>query len=183
MSDVRHLVAALRNLEAYLRSTPHPNSPEADYARKVLVALGDAGCQTDLSDEQVLDAAKAAWRAGFIHRAKQRGDPMPETFDFEWGWNECATMPLSGPGFVSKWTTIARAVLAPLDAEEVCNMSSENEWIAWSGGECPVAPGDLVERKYRYAPEYGRSAAPAAEWRWEHNGGEFDIIAYRIVQP
>jgi len=59
----------------------------------------------------------------------------------------------------------------------------EDGWIAWTGGDCPVAPGDLVERRYRYSPDFNRTAAPADMWRWDHRDSEFDIVAYRVVQP
>lgn len=68
--------------------------------------------QSEPGRDMVLAAAKAAWRADMVDKAEQRGDHIPDTFDFEWGWEQCATMPLSGPGFVRQWTTIALACLA-----------------------------------------------------------------------
>lgn len=56
-----------------------------------------------------------------------------------------------------------------------------DSWTEWNGGECPVAPGDLVERRYRHAPDFDRTAAPADMWRWQHTGDTHDIIAYRVV--
>jgi hypothetical protein len=62
-------------------------------------------------DELVLTVAKACWRADMIDRAESEGRRVPDTFDFEWGWSELSTMPLSGPGFIREWTVIARAAL------------------------------------------------------------------------
>lgn len=75
----------------------------------ILAALESRPAPTE---ERILVAAKAAWRADMIDAADQRGHPMHDGFDFEWGWKELATMPLSGPGFVRQWTTIAKAALA-----------------------------------------------------------------------
>ncbi len=64
---------------------------------------------------------------------------------------------------------------------------SENPWIEWSGGECPV-PGAFVH--YRMADgeeDFGPIGTTkgflADNLRWIHLGdGWSDIIAYRVVQ-
>lgn len=62
--------------------------------------------------EAVEAAARAAWKADMVQRAMQRGQVIPDTFDFAWAWDQCSSMPLSGPGFVAQWHAIAEAVLA-----------------------------------------------------------------------
>ena len=63
---------------------------------------------------------------------------------------------------------------------------SDDGWIPWKGGECPVAHGTVVDVRYRDGWEGG---GLASKWRWHHEtrgnpileGG--DIIAYRVVKP
>ena len=71
-----------------------------------------------------------------------------------------------------------------------------NDWIEWTGGDCPVAKGTLVDVKYRG----GRSAhgvTAGTEWGepdhvsdngnnaedWYHDGIGADISAYRLARP
>lgn len=54
-------------------------------------------------------------------------------------------------------------------------------WIDWAGGECPVdscAAVDVIFRSKKTAAAY-----QADRWRWDHNGTDSDIIAYRLSQP
>ena len=65
-------------------------------------------------------------------------------------------------------------------------------WIEWKGGECPVDPDLRVQVRFRDGEK--SSANRTAGWwhgagydapetsNWIHDGGEADIIAYR-VQP
>jgi hypothetical protein len=55
----------------------------------------------------------------------------------------------------------------------------DDGWTIWTGGECPVDPDTAVEVVYRSGtlPAHGSAAAQ----RWHHNGGAWDIIAYRVV--
>lgn len=55
-----------------------------------------------------------------------------------------------------------------------------NDWIKWSGGECPVDPETMVEIFYADASD---DVCRASECIWEHDGGETDIWFYRIVSP
>ena len=64
-------------------------------------------------------------------------------------------------------------------------MTTENEWIEWAGGECPV-PDDFdvqilmrIETPEKFNPEI----SPADCYDWTHSGldGHCDIIAYRVV--
>lgn len=50
-------------------------------------------------------------------------------------------------------------------------------WIEWSGGECPVQPGDMIDVRYQNGMVLSGNGVG---WDWHIPG---DIIAYRIVQP
>ena len=65
----------------------------------------------------------------------------------------------------------------PTDAELAQHWG--DGWIEWHGGECPVPPETLIERKYL---DGGICDAPARAsiFRWKHTGQGGDIIAYRI---
>lgn len=56
------------------------------------------------------------------------------------------------------------------------------DWIEWSGGECPVEPGRVINARCRDGDE---SLIQSCDWfDWRHNvKGEypgFDIVAYRV---
>ena len=73
--------------------------------------------------------------------------------------------------------------LSPTPAEST-GMTADG-WIEWKGGECPVAPGTLVEVRTRRGDRY---TARALEGDWAHSGGMWGpigehVVAYRIVQP
>ena len=53
-------------------------------------------------------------------------------------------------------------------------------WIAWGGGECPVADFLKVEYQLRGGAK-GSESAKILEW--QHEGGRHDIIAYRLHKP
>ena len=53
------------------------------------------------------------------------------------------------------------------------------EWQGWNGGVCPVHPLATVEYVMR-AEQAGPDSADQLDW--EHSGGDWDIIAYRIVE-
>jgi hypothetical protein len=72
------------------------------------------------------------------------------------------------------------------------DQQSENEWIEWAGGECPVPYETPVEVKLRGERE-PEEVCPAGDYcgsephtsyntNWLHDGGGLDIIAYRVVQ-
>lgn len=60
--------------------------------------------------------------------------------------------------------------------------SSDDGWIEWTGGECPVAPEALVRVRYRTGREKAL-ASPARAFRWSWVARKIpsirDIIAYR----
>lgn len=47
-------------------------------------------------------------------------------------------------------------------------------WIEWNGGECPITEPSLV----RYRKGGIGDARPGYNIRWEHTGGQGDIVAY-----
>jgi hypothetical protein len=67
-----------------------------------------------------------------------------------------------------------------------------SDWIEWSGGECPVAPGTLVDVKHMdgdqsYAAFAGNLVVDGVggfDW-WKHQdadcGPDGFVIAYRVV--
>ena len=56
---------------------------------------------------------------------------------------------------------------------------SNDGWIEWSGGVCPVPPDTLVEVKFRDGK--GASQCEAAGIVWGHGGLGGDIVAYRVI--
>jgi hypothetical protein len=57
---------------------------------------------------------------------------------------------------------------------------SENKFIEWKGGACPVDTHDRVEVKRRNGMKikgFGKS------FYWNHAGWPGDVLAYRILPP
>lgn len=52
-------------------------------------------------------------------------------------------------------------------------------WVAWGGGDCPVAPDIVVE--VHLADDYF-STDRALVFDWTHDCDDRNIIAYRVVQ-
>ena len=61
-------------------------------------------------------------------------------------------------------------------------LAAKNDgWIEWGGGECPVSASEMVDVIFGCG---GRRSTNIAEcWRWNHNGTDSDIIAYRLHHP
>lgn len=61
-------------------------------------------------------------------------------------------------------------------------LAAKNEgWIEWGGGECPVSASEMVDVIFWRG---GRRSTNIADcWRWNHNGTDSDIIAYRLHKP
>jgi hypothetical protein len=57
------------------------------------------------------------------------------------------------------------------------DIGESDEWIKWSGGDCPVAGYWKVEIKLR---DGCSTTAYAQSLRWIHVGNDADIVAYRI---
>jgi hypothetical protein len=58
---------------------------------------------------------------------------------------------------------------------------SNNGWIDWLGGECPVADHAPVTVRFRNGKTCD-TEMPAKAWAWFHDGDGFDIVAYRLHQ-
>ena len=56
----------------------------------------------------------------------------------------------------------------------------EHDWIEWSGGKCPLSEGTPFAYRLRGGGTGPVLRTPTA-WRWEHDGGPFDIVAYRVA--
>jgi hypothetical protein len=55
-------------------------------------------------------------------------------------------------------------------------------WIEWSGGECPVPPGTVVEVRFRNGNSDPDSNAEWWTWDWDcDRESTRDIVAYRVV--
>ena len=65
------------------------------------------------------------------------------------------------------------------EARLVSMNQPESDWIDWGGGACPVELDVIVEYKLR---SDCRHTSVARYLLWFHEGGENDIIAYRIVK-
>lgn len=58
----------------------------------------------------------------------------------------------------------------------------EEDWIPWSGGECPVHPRQKVFVRVRHGSG-SKMAACASDWWWSHRCDGSDIVAYRLAKP
>lgn len=59
-----------------------------------------------------------------------------------------------------------------------------SNWIKWSGGECPVEEGTLIDVEHRDGEIYeSKPALGENNWNWSHSDNEGDIIAYRLSEP
>lgn len=66
------------------------------------------------------------------------------------------------------------------DWSHASNQSNDN-WIPWSGGDCPVAPDVRVDVKFRDGTD-DLCGERAHIWGWDHSYGSQDIVAYRVVK-
>ena len=58
--------------------------------------------------------------------------------------------------------------------------AKKDGWIDFGGGECPVSASEMVDVIFGHG---GRMSTNIADcWRWNHNGTDSDIIAYRLHQ-
>ena len=58
---------------------------------------------------------------------------------------------------------------------------SDDGWIPWAGGECPVDPGTCLDVEYRDGEKVYN--VPAGDCDWANMESDYDIIAYRVVKP
>ena len=85
----------------------------------------------------------------------------------------------------------ARAAIAKAEAALVTPQPSDDGWIPWEGGECPVKVGTRVDAKFRDGEKaYNVPAGDFAEdpdsrsaSDWSHMESDYDIVAYRVVKP
>ena len=54
-------------------------------------------------------------------------------------------------------------------------------WMPWSGGECPVDQGALASIQLRDG--YRADIRTPRSFRWDHDGSDGDIIAYKLAEP
>lgn len=54
-------------------------------------------------------------------------------------------------------------------------------WIRWDGGKCPVDSSTKVLIRCRIGGE-SKEPLSASSFYWEHDNGEADIIAYKVVK-
>jgi hypothetical protein len=67
---------------------------------------------------------------------------------------------------------------------------TQEDWIEWNGGECPVEPDACVDIRFRDGIVTQRTCAGSWDddnpaWsNWQHDQGtsDDDIIAYRVVK-
>ena len=85
----------------------------------------------------------------------------------------------------------AREIIAKAEAALVTPQPSDDGWIPWNGGDCPVEVGTRVDAKFRDGEKaYNVPAGDCAEdpdsrsaLDWSHMESDYDIIAYRVVKP
>lgn len=85
----------------------------------------------------------------------------------------------------------ACAAIAKAEATLAVPQPSDDGWIPWAGGECPVTVGTRVDAKFRDGEKaYNVPAGDCAEdpdsrsaSDWSRTESDYDIIAYRVVKP
>ena len=72
------------------------------------------------------------------------------------------------------------SAIAKAEAALAALQSSDDVWIPWAGGDCPVAGEVIVAVKDKNGDidNYGK----ARLYDWYHTGNRLDIIAYRVVK-
>lgn len=59
----------------------------------------------------------------------------------------------------------------------------DDGWITWNGGECPVPYAENVRVRCSNGDIRDLwSSLDLRDQRWAHNGGDEDIIAYRVTK-
>ena len=88
-------------------------------------------------------------------------------------------------------TKAARAAIAKAEAALAEPQADADGWIPWSGGECPITTGTVVDVKYRNGAigaglpaniHIVSSKDHAGPAYWRADGMQNDIIAYRIIK-
>jgi hypothetical protein len=58
-------------------------------------------------------------------------------------------------------------------------IKQKSKWIDWAGGDCPVEAMAKVKVKFR-GGDKSADWEVARSWMWAHQGGTFDIVAYKL---
>lgn len=77
------------------------------------------------------------------------------------------------------WNILA---VLELDKRGAAPASTNDGWIEWKGGECPVADGAEFEVRFRNGEQHSSKDYPGFAWRWKHFGTKYDIVAYRVIK-
>ena len=78
------------------------------------------------------------------------------------------------------------SAIAKAEAALSAPQPSDNGWIPWEGGDCPVeTKGYDLFLRFRDGSERSDyvTRARGYDWKWERRGHPADIIAYRVVKP
>ena len=70
----------------------------------------------------------------------------------------------------------SRAAIAKAEAI----LATDDDWIPWAGGDCPVGSEVVTKVKVRGGDV---DAGKAHFYDWHHDGSACDIVAYRVVKP
>ena len=73
----------------------------------------------------------------------------------------------------------AREAIAKAEAA-LSAPQSDDGWIPWAGGDCPVERRAVVMVKGKNGEV---DTDKAHFYDWHHTGSSFDIVAYRVVKP
>lgn len=105
--------------------------------------------------------------------------PQCLTITDEWIDQVIASMPDGLNGFLKTWglQQFARAVV-DAHRDPAPTPATDDGWIQWHGGECPVPPSTVVQYRRRDGEGWKRRAEVL---RWEHRFNSGDIIAYRVI--
>jgi hypothetical protein len=63
------------------------------------------------------------------------------------------------------------------------SVKSNDDWVEWGGGECPVPPDTWIQIRFR---DGGTITSEAGLWEdcwWENNDLGSDIVKYRVTNP
>lgn len=89
--------------------------------------------------------------------------------------------------YPSKWRIDTEAEIEDTEIEvsreqyEAALAAKNDGWIEWGGGECPVGAGEMVSVMFRSNEMMVANVVDCC--RWNHNGTDSDIIAYRLHKP
>lgn len=97
-------------------------------------------------------------------------------------WNSHTTayaVDFGSNGVRDFYRAIARQSIAKAEAILAATQTDDG-WIPWAGGGCPVERGDVVRVKAKNGEV---DTDKAHFYDWHHTGSPFDIVTYRVVKP